>query len=139
MKVILDVNIWISAMLWGGVPGKILRLARNEQINIFISEPLLLELETTLKRDKFQVRLTQRDYTFADLISVAQGLCNYCPTISVEASQLRDQKDTIVLAAAVAAQAEVIITGDLDLLVLIEFNGIKIMTPQDFLSCYFSA
>jgi predicted nucleic acid-binding protein len=29
MRVILDVNVWISALLWGGVPGKTLRLARN--------------------------------------------------------------------------------------------------------------
>lgn len=76
MKVILDVNVWISALLWGGVPGKILRLARSQQITIFVSEHLLLELETTLKRNKFQLRLKQRDYTVADLISVALGLCN---------------------------------------------------------------
>ncbi|MEH2288463.1 putative toxin-antitoxin system toxin component, PIN family [Nostoc sp.] len=50
MRVILDVNVWISALLWGGVPGKILRLARNQQINIFASKFLLLELETTFKR-----------------------------------------------------------------------------------------
>ncbi|MBN3870051.1 putative toxin-antitoxin system toxin component, PIN family [Nostoc sp. JL33] len=137
MRVILDVNVWISALLWGGVPGKTLRLARNQQINIFASEFLLLELETTLKRDKFQLRLQQRGYTVENLISVVKGLSNDCPTISVDAPQLRDPKDTVVLAAAVAANAEAIVTGDLDLLVLIEFNGIPILTPQDFLSRYF--
>ncbi|MEH2212661.1 putative toxin-antitoxin system toxin component, PIN family [Nostoc sp.] len=137
MRVILDVNVWISALLWGGVPGKTLRLARNQQINIFASEFLLLELETTLKRDKFQLRLQQRGYTVEDLISVVKGLSNDCPTISVDAPQLRDPKDNLVLAAAVAANAEAIVTGDLDLLVLIEFNGIPILTPQDFLSRYF--
>ncbi|WP_448267194.1 putative toxin-antitoxin system toxin component, PIN family [Nostoc sp. DSM 114159] len=137
MRVILDVNVWISALLWGGVPGKTLRLARNQQINIFASEFLLLELETTLKRDKFQLRLQQRGYTVEDLISVVKGLSNDCPTVSVDAPQLRDPKDNLVLAAAVAANAEAIVTGDLDLLVLIEFNGIPILTPQDFLSRYF--
>ncbi|MCC5662927.1 putative toxin-antitoxin system toxin component, PIN family [Nostoc sp. CHAB 5784] len=137
MRVILDVNVWISALLWGGVPGKTLRLARNQQINIFASEFLLLELETTLKRDKFQLRLQQRGYTIEDLISVVKGLLNDCPTVSVDAPQLRDTKDNLVLAAAVAANAEAIVTGDLDLLVLIEFNGIPILTPQDFLSRYF--
>ncbi|MDZ8241656.1 MAG: putative toxin-antitoxin system toxin component, PIN family [Nostoc sp. ChiQUE01a] len=137
MRVILDVNVWISALLWGGVPAKTLRLARNQQINVFVSELLLLELETTLKRDKFQLRLQQRSYTVEDLMSVVQGLSNDYPTISVDAPQLRDPKDTVVLAAAVAANAEAIITGDLDLLVLIEFNKIPILTPQDFLSRYF--
>ena len=46
-------------------------------------------------------------------------------------------KDTIVLAAAIAANAEIIITGDLDLLVLTEFNGIPILTVQNFLNRYF--
>ncbi|WP_448274177.1 putative toxin-antitoxin system toxin component, PIN family [Nostoc sp. DSM 114160] len=104
---------------------------------MFASEFLLLELETTLKRDKFQLRLQQRGYTVEDLISVVKGLSNDCPTVSVDAPQLRDPKDNLVLAAAVAANAEAIVTGDLDLLVLIEFNGIPILTPQDFLSRYF--
>ncbi|MGH8002515.1 MAG: putative toxin-antitoxin system toxin component, PIN family [Brasilonema sp.] len=60
-----------------------------------------------------------------------------CPDISVDAPQLRDSKDNKILAVAVAASAEVIITGDLDLLVLTEFNQIPILTPQDFLFCYF--
>lgn len=53
MRVVLDVNVWISALLWGGVPGQMLRLARNQQITIFASEALFLELETSLRRDKF--------------------------------------------------------------------------------------
>lgn len=57
MRIVLDVNVWISALLWGGVPGQILRLARNQQIGIFASEALFLELETTLRRAKFQPRI----------------------------------------------------------------------------------
>ncbi|GBE95565.1 putative toxin-antitoxin system toxin component, PIN family [Nostoc cycadae] len=123
--------------MWGGVPAKTLRLARNQQINIFISESLLLELETTLRRDKFQHRLQQRGYTVEELMSVVKSLSNNSPTISVDAPQLRDPKDNFVLATAVAANAEAIITGDLDLLVLVAFNEIPILTPQDFLSRYF--
>ncbi|MHC5734444.1 putative toxin-antitoxin system toxin component, PIN family [Nostoc sp.] len=139
MRVILDVNVWISAFLWGGVPAKTLNLARNQQISIFVSESLLLELETTLKRDKFQLRLQQRGYTVENLMYVVKGLSNYCPTVPVDAAQLRDPKDNLVLAAAVASNCEAIVTGDLDLLVLIEFNGIQILTPQDFLTRYFLA
>ncbi|MEH2388632.1 MAG: putative toxin-antitoxin system toxin component, PIN family [Nostoc sp.] len=70
-------------------------------------------------------------------MNATKDVLEFCPTISVDAPQLRDPKDTVVLAAAVAANAEAIVTGDLDLLVLIEFNGIPILTPQDFLSRYF--
>lgn len=57
-------------------------------------------------------------------MSVVKGLSNNCPTISVDAPQLRDPKDNLILAAVVAANTKAIITGDLDLLVLREFNGI---------------
>ncbi|MGH1394130.1 MAG: putative toxin-antitoxin system toxin component, PIN family [Trichormus sp.] len=139
MRVVVDVNVWVSALLWGGVPDQILILAQEQKITIFTSDALFLELETTLRRPKFRSKIQALNLRVEEIVNATKDLLQFCPIISVAAPQLRDQKDTIVLAAAVAAQAEVIITGDLDLLVLIEFNGIKIMTPQDFLSCYFSA
>jgi predicted nucleic acid-binding protein len=45
--------------------------------------------------------------------------------------------DLIVLGAAQAAQVEVIVIGDKDLLVLANFEGIEILSPQGFLDCYF--
>lgn len=47
------------------------------------------------------------------------------------------QDDAIIVATALAANAEVIVTGDQDLLTLNEFEGILIMTPTDFLNRYF--
>lgn len=137
MRIVLDVNVWISALLWGGVPGQMLRLAGNQQIAIFASDALFLELETTLRRAKFQPRIQQRGYTVEYLMLVAKGFSGSCSTTFVDVPQLRDPKDLIILAAAVAANAEAIITGDLDLLVLTEFNAVPILTPQAFLSRYF--
>ncbi|MCT7950551.1 putative toxin-antitoxin system toxin component, PIN family [Ancylothrix sp. C2] len=137
MKVVLDVNVWVSALLWGGVPARIFALARNQQITIFVSEPLLIELETTLRRSKFQQRIEQRGYTVESLLFVTKALSQMCPTILVEVPQLRDQDDAKILAAGVAAGVEVIVTGDLDLLTLIEFQNIAILTPHRFLDCYF--
>lgn len=42
--VVVDTSVWISALLWRGVPGRILDLAENQQIVIFASEPLLQEV-----------------------------------------------------------------------------------------------
>ncbi|WP_017317942.1 putative toxin-antitoxin system toxin component, PIN family [Mastigocladopsis repens] len=137
MKVVVDVNVWISALLWGGVPDKVLILAEDKKITIFASKALFLELETTLRRRKFQSKIQSLDLNVDDVINVTKDVIQMCPDISVDAPQLRDSKDNKILAAAVAASAEVIITGDLDLLVLTEFNQIPILTPQDFLSRYF--
>jgi uncharacterized protein len=137
MRIVLDVNVWISGLLWGGIPGKLLNLARNERITIFASQALFLELETTLKRVKFESRLKLRGYTVESLMSVAEGFSESCSTEVVDVPQLRDPDDIVIIETALAANAEVIITGDLDLLVLMEFNRIQILTPQVFLNRYF--
>ena len=41
MKVVLDVNVWISGLLWGGVPGKILKLAKNQRITIITPQEFI--------------------------------------------------------------------------------------------------
>ncbi|MDZ8090714.1 MAG: putative toxin-antitoxin system toxin component, PIN family [Nostoc sp. DedQUE05] len=137
MRVVVDVNVWISGLLWGGVPDIVLLLAEEQKITIFASDALFLELETTLRRPKFQSKIESLNLRVEDIINATKDVLQFCLTVSVSAPQLRDPKDTIVLAAAIAANAEAIITGDLDLLVLIEFNGISILTPQDFLIRYF--
>lgn len=136
MKVVLDVNVWVSALLWGGIPVKILSLSRQNKLTIFISESLLLELKMTLKREKFKKQLEKRKYTVEDLMFITDKLTTKCATISLSVPQLRDSKDTHILATAVSANADVLITGDLDLLVLETFSGIPIMNPKDFLNNY---
>ena len=58
-------------------------------------------------------------------------------TETIVVPELRDPKDAIVLAAALAENAEVIVTGDQDLLVLGRFKGVEILTLADFLGRYF--
>ena len=137
MRVVLDVNVWISALLWGGIPGQMLRLARNQQITIFTSEPLLLELETTLKRSKFQPQLQHRDYTVEYLMSVVKGFSTSSSTTFIDVPELRDPKDAKIIETALGADAEAIVTGDLDLLTLGEVEHIAILTPTDFINRYF--
>lgn len=137
MRVVVDTSVWISALLWGGVPGQILYMARTQQIAIFASDVLLQEIETSLRKQKMQRRIQGRGYTVEYFISISQELSEFCPTISVDVPELRDPNDLKILAAAVAANAEVLITGDRDLLILNEFQGIPILKPQDFISRYF--
>lgn len=114
-----------------------LRLAREQKILIFASEPLLLEIETTLKRDKFQERLQQRARTVEYLMEVVREFSQLCPTTTVNVPELRAPKDASILAAAFVANVQAIITGDFDLLVLDRFEGIIILKPRDFLNSYF--
>ena len=79
MKIVLDVNVWVSALLWGGLPTKIFYLARQNRLIILVSDSILKELENTLKREKFKQQLNKRKLTVEYLITITQRLCKKSP------------------------------------------------------------
>jgi uncharacterized protein len=137
MKVVVDVNVWISALLWRGLPRQIIQLAQKNKITIFASEDLMRELETTLRRTKFVSQMRSLDVTVEDLLDATTEVLQFCPNIFLNVPELRDSKDNHVLATALSANAEILITGDQDLLVLGNFRGILIMKPTDFIKAFF--
>ncbi|WP_088889832.1 putative toxin-antitoxin system toxin component, PIN family [Leptolyngbya ohadii] len=133
MKVVLDTNIWVSGLLWGGSPRQVITRAEQQQITIAASDRLLSELEATLNYPKLQPRLLKIGIPVEELMLGVRQLVELCSPASLpEVSSLRDPDDLIVIAAAVAVNAEVIITGDADLLVLHPWNGIAILTAAAF-------
>ena len=136
MRVVLDVNVWVSGLLWRGIPGLILDLSADHEITVLISQSLFQELIHTLSKPKLQNQIRALGVTVQDLLNTVRELSVFCGSAEVTCPQLRDPDDLIVLGAAQAAEADVIITGDKDLLVLANFEGIKILSPQDFWDCY---
>ena len=137
MIVVLDTNIWVSAIIWGGIPDRIVTLQQQKLIEIASSQKLLNELERTLNKKKFQPKLAAMKLTALDVISLIRESVVLYPIPELFVPELRDPDDSIVLATAIAAQAQVIITGDQDLLVLSQYKNIPIMNAQDFLQRYF--
>ncbi len=138
MKIVLDTNIWISAIIWGGKPDEILRLRKRELFTIAISQQLLNELETTLNKKKFQPKLKALNLT---VFSVSNLILKSAILYSIDdliVPELRDPNDNIILATAIAANADIIITGDQDLLILTPYQNIQIMTAKNFLQQYFN-
>lgn len=133
MRVVIDVNVWISGFLWGGAPEAILKLVYTREIDSYVSVELLQELELTLKRAKFKEKLSQNKQTVEGLIAIANSVSTPLEAVETEVAELRDPDDVKIVAIAIAAAAEAIITGDLDLLVLQSFQGISMLTPAQFL------
>lgn len=139
MKVVLDTNIWVSAVIWGGVPDEIVQLAEQGRITIAMSQELLDELERTFNKTKLQPKLKALGLTGSTVIALIRLSVILYPIDDLNVPELRDPDDNMVLATAIASQADAIITGDQDLLVLAEYQGIKIMAAQDFLQQYFES
>ena len=137
MRVIIDTNIWVSGLLWGGMPNQVLQRVRQGAVQALTTEPLLAEIARTFAYPKLQPKLQQRQETPSSLLLTVQELTQPCIPVQLIVPMLRDTKDLVVLEAAVGGNAGGIITGDRDLLVLGEFSGIPILSPQDFLQRYF--
>ena len=137
MRVLLDTNIWISGLLWGGNPRRIIQLAVSEQIVLYSSKLLIEELQTTLAYPKLQRRLEKLAITAEELLVEVARITQLCQPVTIsDLPQLRDSKDKIVLETAVSVPVEVIVSGDEDLLILREFQDIPILTTKQFLENY---
>jgi len=135
MRVVLDTNTVISGFLWGSYPRQILDLVRNQQIYIYTSSPLIEELLDVLSRPKFAQRLqTVIQETPEALVNNYRNLVQIVEIHTVEKIVINDPDDDQVLACAVSASADYIISGDQDLLTLKLYQNIPIVTAREFMT-----
>lgn len=128
IKIVLDTNILVSAILYLGKPAEILELLLSQQVIAVISHVLLSELQEVLTKkfgfstEKFQ-QIEQKIFNNFSLVYPKQSL-----------SVVRDNDDNRVLEAAVEGNCGYIVTGDKDLLDLGSYRKIKILTAAEFLN-----
>ena len=126
MRVVCDTNVFVSALVFGGKPGRILDLARGRVIVIW-TEAVRHELRRILT-SKF-------GWTDQRVVAVLRELNRTLelvqPAISICAC--RDPDDDRILEAAVAGRADCIVSGDADLLSMKSFQQIPILTVSAFL------
>lgn len=133
IKAVLDTNIFISAILFGGNPRTCLELARNKEIRLITSRTILLELAQKLK-EKF-------DWENSDVVETIEGIGKFAEIVEPqEQIKIIDQepKDNRVLECAKEGKADFIISGDKKhILSLRKFEGIEMLSSQEFLSTYY--
>lgn len=133
MHVVADTNIIVSALLWGGTPRRLLDAAEKRKLELFTSRALITELEDVLLREKFAERLRRTRFTPAFLLSRFTQLTTLIVPAETSTPSLRDRDDEAVLACALAARAELIVSGDDDLRTLGSYRGIAIVSPAECL------
>lgn len=125
-RVVLDTNVFISAVLYGGNPRKVVDLAIAEEIEVYISLDLIDELGRVL-REKFTLGSVEIDKIISEIKDFAEFIT---PQVQFRVIK-KDPSDDKVLECAVAAKAHFIISGDRHLLDLGGFRGIKIVNPAE--------
>ena|SRR5574344_535088 len=127
MKIVLDTNVLVSGIFWGGVPEKILELAMSGEVEIYATEEILNEyfriIERIGKKDK-------------DLCSQWKMLLIQIVKIVEPVKRIklcRDPKDDMFLECAVSSGSEYIVSGDDDLLSLKMVDDVRIVTAKRYL------
>jgi putative PIN family toxin of toxin-antitoxin system len=126
VTVVLDTNVVVAALVAEGLCREVVH--RAVRMRIFASSARLMdELDATLGR-KFSVTSAAQAFlkAFREQVPLVEPL-------TLPTAICRDPNDDMVLATAVAAKANLIVTGDQDLLVLKAYEGIDIIAPRRFL------
>ena len=132
---VIDNNTLISRLLLpNSPPAKAVRLA-VEIGTLLVSDATLQELTNVLGRQKFDkyVSISDRQEFIRKLELITQKIKIIQPI-----KACRDPKDDKFLELAINGKAQLIITGDQDLLILNPFRGVQILTPREFLTWHLS-
>lgn len=129
LRGVFDNNVLVSAALLGGFPRQAFdKLLENGTVLVSVS--VLLELADVLNRPKFDKYIThdERMRFIVSFLKVAEMI-----EINETVTVCRDPKDDKLLELAESGNADFLVTGDKDLLVLNPFRGVEIITPREFL------
>lgn len=128
MKIVLDTNVLIAALISRGVCHELLEHCVLRHV-LFTSEFILEETqEKLIEKFGYPAELA------AEVISVLRSRMKVVTPSKLESQVCRDPDDDNILAAAVSGNCDCIITGDKDLLVLKAYEGIEIFSPRGFLN-----
>jgi len=128
VRVVADTNTIVSGLLWKAAPRALLDAARDGQIALYTSAALLAELALVLPRAKFAKRVAASGMSTERLVRRYATLARRIVPADINPVVIADADDDAVLACALAANAEIIVSGDAHLRNLKTWHGIRILS-----------
>jgi putative PIN family toxin of toxin-antitoxin system len=130
IPVVIDTNVLVSGLLYGGKPGEFVELWKNRRIQPYISKAMVNELVRVLAYPKFPLTADEIDYLlYSEVLTYFEVTTTKDGPVIVE----DDPQDDMFLRCAEAAEAKIAVTGDRYLLSLKTYRSISILTPARFL------
>lgn len=129
MRAVIDTNVLISGLLWHGPSHALIDRVRAGTVTLVSSPALLAELADVVERPKFDAILSRVNTSSGRLLAEVRQLAEVIEPPPLPSPVCRDPDDDQVLALALAAKVELIVSGDNDLLSLGGFEGIAIVAP----------
>jgi putative PIN family toxin of toxin-antitoxin system len=133
VRVVVDTNVLLSALLWHGAPHQLIERVRDGAATLISSPILVAELSRVLRRPKFDAIRERSNIDPDRVVAELQQIAEIIDPAPLLTATSRDADDDAVLALAIAANADLIVTGDSDLLTLGTHAGIPIANPAEAL------
>jgi putative PIN family toxin of toxin-antitoxin system len=132
VKVVLDTNIYVSAILFGGNPEKIRKLSKDKKIEVLISEAIVAEMAEVLRK-----KFNWESWQISQIIDEIREAATLVIPHQILSVIKRDEDDNRILECALEGNAQYIISGDKrHLLPLKDYRGMKILSPSEFLKLF---
>ena len=128
MRTVFDTNVLVAAFVEEGISSKLLTRARKKQFHLIVCPVILQEFGRVLIK-KFSATRNEARSALQIISEAIHSVVRPSPLVQ---SVCRDPDDDAILACALEAGADYLVTGDVDLLELKTFKGIRIVTPRDF-------
>ena len=132
VRVVLDANVCISALLWIGTPNQILRSVEAGDLAMVASGSMIDEIHNALMRPKFAKRIKDLSSSVSELMESLLGIVEVIQDPIVKPIIRDDPDDDKVLACAVTTRASCIVSGDTHILALKKYQDIPIFTAKEF-------
>ena len=129
MRAVIDTNVLLAGILWRGPPHALLMQVRAGTVSLVSSPALLAELSDVIERPKFGAILASTNTSRERSLVEVRCLAEVIDPPALPQPVCRDPDDDQVLALAIAAKIDLIVSGDNDLLSLNSFEGIPIVAP----------
>ncbi len=138
LRAVLDTNVTVSGLIaLGGAPALILDALLRNEFDVFESVELFAELTDVLGRERTRRYIRRPPPVVTQLLNILRNRTIVTANAPPLPVHVRDPKDDMVLACALAAGADVIVTGDADLLALDgdpALGTLRILRPAEFLA-----
>lgn len=111
MRLVLDTNVVVSGLVWNGIPRRLFEATRAKDVPLFTSTALIEELAITLSRSKFEAKIAASLFSLGQLIDLYVEQARI--VVPFPTPRLApDPDDDVVIGTALAAKADLLVTGD---------------------------
>jgi putative PIN family toxin of toxin-antitoxin system len=129
---VVDTNVYVSGLLWTGLPHDLLSAAEAGQLTLVATPAIIEEVREVLARPKFATRMRTLTTSVDELLESLLGIVQILQEPKVVRVVRADPDDDKFIACAVAARVRWLVSSDTHLLSLRRYKSIRIVTPQQF-------